>query len=278
MIARFELLKLRRSRRPLIAGASLFLFLIMLLLGFYTYAQNETGGQADFRYTFENRSYFNGLTFTIYAFYFGVVLLLPIIVAMEGGSQIAGETSDGTLQLLLARPLSVTRLFFTKIGIAFGFTALTVGVFLIIALTLGLLTVGWGDLNLYPGVLQMTDRPQHLTQDEALRSFLLAWPAATLALSAPLALSFLVSTWVHSPVNAVGISVSLYLILYVISEVHFFLELRPYLFTSYMAFWRELFQSNVHWHALLADGSKLAGFALVFIGLAYRRFRTQEVV
>lgn len=277
MIARFELLKLRRSRRPLIAGASLLLFLFMMLLGFYTYAQNETGGQVAFRYTFENRSYFNGLTFAIYAFYFGVVLLLPIFTAMEGGSQIAGETSDGTLQLLLARPVSVTRLFLTKFGVAFAFTGVIVGLFLVMALLLGLLAVGWGELNLYPGVLQMTDRPQHLGQNEALRSFLLAWPAATLALSVPLSLSFLVSTWVRSPVNAVGTSVSLYLILYVISEVHFFRELRPYLFTSYMSYWRDLFRSNVQWHAVMLDASKLAGFSLVFIALAYRRFRTQEV-
>ena len=84
MIARLEYLRLARSRRPLLAVVMLTLFLGLMLLGFYTYAQTETGGQAQFRYTFENRSYFNGLTFALYAFYFGFLLILPVFAATEG--------------------------------------------------------------------------------------------------------------------------------------------------------------------------------------------------
>jgi hypothetical protein len=57
MIARLEMLRLVRSRRPLITLLSLALFLGLMLIGFYTYARTETGGAAEFRYTFENRSY-----------------------------------------------------------------------------------------------------------------------------------------------------------------------------------------------------------------------------
>ena len=277
-LARFELLKIVRSRRPLVGLAVLVLFLIMMLLGFYTYAQTETGGQAEFRYTFENKSYFNGLTFAIYAFYFGAVLLLPIIAALEGGAQLAGESAGGTIVLLLTRPLSRGRLFMVKVAIAGLFLAVLVAVFLVLALAMGLVAVGWGDLSLYPGVLQMTDRPQHLPQTTALRAFALAWPAATLALAAPLSMSVLVSSWSRSPVNAVGIAVSLYLVLYLISEVHFFRELRPYLFTSHMAYWRGLFRSTVEWDQLGRDAARLGAFSFVFLALAYRRFCTREQV
>ena len=109
-------------------------------------------------------------------------------------------------------------------------------------LGVGLIFVGWGNLSLYPGVLQMTDVPQHLSQSEALVRFALAWPAASLALFAPLAFGFWISAWSRSPVNAVGTAVSLYLVMYVIAEVHFFAELRPWLFTSYMAYWRGFFR------------------------------------
>ena len=122
----------------------------------------------------------------------------------------------------------------------------------------------------------MTDRRQHLDQDQALLRFFLAWPAATLALTAPLGLAFLVSGWVRSPVNAVGTSVAIYLVLYVVAEVHFFEELRPWLFTSYMAYWRELFREDIDPRAMLVDGARLAGFALLFLALAFRRFRNRE--
>lgn len=276
ILARFETLKLIRSRRPAVAVLAMLLFLVLMLVGFYTYAQNETGGRAEFRYTFENRSYFNGLTFALYAFYFGVLLLLPIFASIEGGAQIAGETAAGTLFLILTRPLTRSRLFLNKLAVATLFLAGLVGAFLLVTLLAGLFAVGWGELNIYPGVLQMTDRPQHLSQSAALISFLMAWPAATLALLAPLAFSFLISTWSKTPVNAVGISVSFYLVLYVISEIHFFRDLRPYLFTSYIAYWRELFRDQINWPLFLRDAARLMAYTMLFLALAYRRFRTRE--
>lgn len=276
MSPRLELLRLVRSRRPLMAAAALAFFLVLMLLGFYTYAQARTGGQAEFHYTYENRSYFNGLTFAVYAFYFGFVLLLPIFAATEGGSQLAGDRGAGTLTLLLVRPLSRTRIFLAKLGVAAAWCAVLTGGFLALALLVGLFAVGWGDLALYPGVLQMTARPQHLDQAEALRRFLLVWPAAWIALLCPLTLSFWVSAHARSAVNAVGTAVALYLVLYVVSEVHFFAELRPWLFTSQSAYWRALFQERIDVDGLLRDGAKLAGFACLFTALALRRFRRGE--
>jgi ABC-2 type transport system permease protein len=172
--------------------------------------------------------------------------------------------------------VSRAHLFATKLGIGAGFAAGSVALLLLLGLGVGLVAVGWGDLDLYPGVLQMTDRHQHLEQDVALARFALVWPAATLALLCPLALSLLVSAWVRSPVNAVGVAVSLYLVLYVVAEIHFFQDLRPWLFTSYLAYWRELFREEVDWRAFAEDGCRLLGFAFLFLALAFRRFRTRE--
>ncbi len=273
---RLELLRLWRSRRPLLALGAVLFFLGMMLLGFYTYAKTETGGAAEFRYTYENESYFNGLTFGLYAFYFGFLLILPIFAAGEAGAQLAGDTASGALRLLLARPVGRARIFFVKLLLGVGLCGLLVLLLLGAGLGRGLVAVGWGDLDLYPGVLQMTDRPQHLDQDTALWRFLAAWPLATLALCAPLAMSLLVASFVRSPVNAVATSVALYLILYVIAEVHFFRDLRPWLYTSHMAYWRGLFRESVDVPELARDAAKLSGFTLLFLAAAYRRFRTRE--
>jgi ABC-2 type transport system permease protein len=276
MLARLEWTKLNRSHRPAIAAASLLLFVGLMLLGFYTYAKTETAGAAEFHYTFENHSYFNGLTFALYAFYFGFLLLLPIFAATEGGAQLALETSSRTLHLLLTRPVGRARILATKLSASVAFITLLAGLFLLVCLSIGLFAVGFGDLELYPGVLQMTDRHQFLPQRVALLRFFLAWPAASLALLAPLSLSLLVSTWTRSAVNAVGAAVSLYLVLYVISEIHFFRDLRPYLFTTYLPFWRALFRERIPWPEFLADGSKLLAFTSLFLALAFHRFRTRE--
>ena len=278
VLVSFEVLKLLRSRRPAVAVAALVLFLTLMLLGFYTYAKTETGGQVAFRYTYENENYFNGLTFALYAYYFGVLMVLPIFAATEGGAQLAGETASKTLNLMLTRPLSRSRIFLTKFVIAALYMTVLVGLLLAATLGVGLLAVGWGELNIYPGVLQMTDQHQHLSQREALRAFLLAWPAASVALLAPLALGFLLSVWIKHPINAVAASVATYLVLYVVSQIHFFRELGPFLFTTHLGYWRDIFREQMHWPSLLRDGAKLLAFAFGFLALAHHRFRVREEI
>ena len=85
-----------------------------------------------------------------------------------------------------------------------------------------------------------------------------------------------ISTVSRTPVNAVGVSMALYLVLYVIAEIHFFAELRPWLFTTHMPFWRELFQENIDWWQVWRDTAKLLGFSALFAALALWRFRTRE--
>lgn len=276
MTVRLELVRLVRSRRPLIALAACALFLGLMLLGFWTYAQTETGGAAEFRYTFENRSYFNGLTFALYAFYFAYLLVLPVFAATEGGVQIAGDTASGSLRLLLARPITRARIFAGKLAVAAAWSTLLAGFLLALALVIGLTAVGWGDLDIYPGVLQMTDRHQHLNQAAALTRFVLAWPLASLGLLVPLTLAFWVSSLSTSPVNAVATSISVYLIVYVVGQIHFFRELRPWLFTSSMACWRDLFREEVPWRRVAAGAARLAGWAVLFTTLALGRFRRRE--
>ena len=252
---RFECVKLLRSRRPWIAVFALFVFLALMLLGFWFYAQNQTGGEAEFRYTFENRSYFNGLTFAVYSFHFGCLLLLPIFLATEGGTQIAGETARGGLYLLLTRPVSKSRILLSKFAVSAFYGVLLAGGFLVCTLLIGLFAVGWGELRLYPGVLQMTPTPQRLSQSEALARFVLVWPAASLAMLVPLAFSYLLSTWMRSPVNAASTAVSLFLVLHVISGVPFYEELRPYLFTTHMGYWRGLLQETIDWTSVVLDAA-----------------------
>ncbi len=278
MLWRFETLKLLRSWRPVVAIAALVLFIVLMLMGFYTYADNETGGRAEFRYTFESSSYFNGLLFTLYAFYFATLIVLPIFTAAEGGAQLTMESASGTIQLLLARPVSRSLLFVTKLVTTVAYLTILTGLFLAVTLVVGLVAVGWGELHIYPGVLQMTAKPQYLSQEQALQSFFLAWPAACVALMPALAMSFMVSVWVKNPINAVAASVAIYLVLYVISEIHFFTELRPFLFTTYIGYWRGLFREEIIWSALVQDGAKLMAFTFGFLSIAYHRFRIRQEI
>src|SRR5260370_38391999 len=107
-LLRIELLKLFRSKGFYLSFAALSAFVLLMVWGFYSYAQQKTGGLAteQFKYTYESKSYFNGLTFTLYSLVFAFSQIIPIFVAMNAGGQIAGERRTGTLRMMCIRPVS----------------------------------------------------------------------------------------------------------------------------------------------------------------------------
>jgi ABC-2 type transport system permease protein len=115
-LLKLELEKLFRARSFYLSFIVLIGFVALMLWGFYTYAARKTSGEAveQFKYTYESKQYFNGLTFALYSLLFSFTLLLPIFVSMSAGSQIAGEARTGTLRMICTRPISRASLVFSK--------------------------------------------------------------------------------------------------------------------------------------------------------------------
>src|SRR5262249_16392655 len=188
----------------LLSFVSLTVFVILMLWGFYTYAERKAGEQvtSQFKYTYESKSYFNGLTFALYSVMFSFSLLVPIFVAMIAGSQIAGEKQAGTLRMICVRPVSRVSLLLSKFLIVTFYTYLLVAFFIGLNLLVGLFFVGWGDLQLYPGALNLVDEPGKLLRDEALWRFAYASISGTWALLVIAAIAILFSVLLESPTTA----------------------------------------------------------------------------
>lgn len=244
---RLELWKLVRSKSFYLSFVTLAGFVGLMLWGFYSYAERKTGGQAteQFRYTYESKSYFNGLTFALYSVMFSFSLLIPIFVAMTAGGQIAGEARTGTLRMSLVRPVSRVSFLLSKFAVVAFHTWLLMAFFIGLKLLVGLVFVGWGNLELYPGPLNLVDEPGRLLRDEALWRFAYASLSGTWALLVVASLALLCSVIFETPVMATVVTVALYLMLYIVGRIEFFEHLRPYFFTTDMDFWRDVFKPNI---------------------------------
>jgi hypothetical protein len=254
MIAQFrlELLKLVRSKGFYLSFASLSAFVMLMLWGFYSYAQKKTSGLAteQFKYSYESKSYFNGLTFTLYSLLFAFSLVIPIFVAMTAGGQIAGERRAGTLRVICIRPVSRASLVITKFLVIAIHTYSLLAFFVGLNLLVGLLFVGWGNLELYPGPLNLVDAPGQILRDEALWRFGYASFSGTWALLVVAAIAMLLSVVFRNPVTAVAATIAIYLMLYIVGRIEFFVDLRPFFFTNDMDFWRDVLKPEVPWHDL----------------------------
>jgi ABC-2 type transport system permease protein len=267
-LLKLELEKLFRSKGFYLSFAVLVGFVVLMLWGFYTYAARKTGGQAveQFKYTYESKQYFNGLTFALYSVLFSFTLLLPIFVSMSAGSQIAGEARAGTLRMICTRPISRASLILSKFMVTALHTLLLLAFFIVLNLLVGLIFVGWGNLELYPGPLNLVDAPGKILRNDALMRFGYAALTGTWALLVVAALALLCSVVFDSPVQATVMTIAAYLTLYIVGRVEFFEQLRPYFFTTDMEFWRDVFKPEIPlqslWHYACVCGAYTAGLLL----------------
>lgn len=246
---RIEFFKLVRSKSFYLSFVSLAGFVLLMLWGFYSYAERKTGGQAaeQFKYTYESKSYFNGMTFALYSLMFSFSLLIPIFVAMSAGAQIAGEARQGTLRMICVRPISRTTIFLSKFIMVALHVYLLMAFFIGLNLLVGLFFIGWGDIELYPGPLNLVDEPGRILRDEALWRFVYSSFSGTWALLVVAAIAMFFSVVFETPVMATVATLSLYIMLYIIGRIEFFEHLRPYFFTTDMDFWRDVFKPEIPW-------------------------------
>lgn len=276
---RLEFLKLARSRSFLLSFISLTTFVALMLWGFYSYAQRKAGEQvtAQFKYTYESKSYFNGLTFALYSVTFSFSLLIPIFVAMTAGAQIAGERQAGTLRMICVRPVSRVSLLLSKFLVVALYTYLLVAFFIGLNLLVGLCFVGWGDLQLYPGALNLVDEPGKLMRDEALLRFAYASLSGTWSLLVIASVAMLFSVLCESPALATVSTLALYLVFHIVGRIEFFEHLRPYFFTTDMDFWRDVFKPDVPWQSFRHYGSICGAYIFGVLLLAVAIFDRKDI-
>ncbi|MBA3322466.1 MAG: ABC transporter permease [Pyrinomonadaceae bacterium] len=253
---KLEFLKLIRSKSFYLSFAVLLGFVVLMLWGFYSYVERKAGGQAveQFKYTYESKSYFNGLTFALYSVMFSFSLLIPLFVTMTAGSSVAGEARSGTLRMICVRPVSRVSIFFAKFLIVALHTYLLMAFFIGLNLLVGLVFIGWGNLELYPGPLNLVDEPGKIMVDDALWRFVYASFSGTWALLVIAAFAMFFSVLFESPVMAVVVTLAIYVMLYIIGRVEFFEHLRPYFFTTDMDFWRDVFKPVIPWRSFYHYG------------------------
>jgi ABC-2 type transport system permease protein len=276
---RLEFLKLFRSRSLWFSFVAVSVFVVLMLWGFYSYAERQAGpgATAQFKYTYESKSYFNGLTFALYSLMFSFSLLIPIFVAMVAGSQIAGERQTGTLRMICTRPVSRVSLVLAKFLAVSCYTWTLIAFFIGLNLLVGLLFVGWGDLQIYPGALNLVDEPGKLLRDEALWRFVCASFTGAGALLVIAAIAMLFSVICRNAANATVGTLALYVTFLVIGRVEFFEQLRPYFFTTDMDFWRDVFKPDIPWTSFQHYASICGAYIFGTLALAITIFQRRDI-
>ena len=89
----------------------------------------------------------SGLTVPVIALSSTMKFFLPLVVALFAGESVAGEASWGSLRYLVARPMSRSRILWSKAAVAAALSGMALVLLALVAMAAGGLAFGWHPLS-----------------------------------------------------------------------------------------------------------------------------------
>jgi ABC-2 type transport system permease protein len=270
-----ELWKLFGKKRTYIGFVMLMLaqLLIVILLRFYEPARQSLMSTID-RSGFGGQQYLSMLTMATFLVVMLAYTLLPLYLALVGGEMVSKEVEDGTLRMILARPVSRVRLLGLKWLAAFVFSIL-----LVVVLALGgmlfcgmFFSVGGGLFAQMPdqdfGIFNFAD---------GLRHFLLAHLVMIAKAGTVMSMAFMFSCFKMKPAAAAIMTLSIFLIDRVVMEIPYFHDLKKDFIGYHLNAWQLVLQPHIPWWQVGESLGILFGLSLTFLIIGVSAFQLRDI-
>lgn len=247
---RNELLKLFARKRTYI-GFGAFL----LVEGIVLFLLNLPKPKAAFRRMIEDNGYaferyFSGLTLGMMMLMWTTFLLGALYLALVGGDVVAKEVEDGTLRMMLCRPIARARLLGLKYLACGAYTFALVIFVGLSALGTGILFKGLGGLFVFAPLERIFALHE---LGPGLGRYGAALPLLALCLLTVTSLAFLFSCLNVKPAAATILTLSLFFFDSIFRNVPYFESLRPYFLTTHMAAWMRVLEPAIAWRVMAVD-------------------------
>ncbi|HEY3979290.1 MAG TPA: ABC transporter permease subunit [Streptosporangiaceae bacterium] len=262
-----EIIRQLRRRRTLVA------FGILTALPWILVGAFEVSGPASGNGTpgLVAAATIGGLNFTAFTFFVSAGFLIVVAVALFCGDTVATEASWSSLRYLLAAPVPRSRLLRQKLIVALGFSIVAVTYLTLMALLAGTLAFGWHQLQL-PGTGIEIPAGAALGRIAIVLAYVLVSELVVAALA------FLLSVLTDSPLGAVGGAVGLVIVSNILDAVTALGNWRQALPTHWQFAWLDVLQPQVSFAGMIQGSAVSVSYALILGALAFRRFRTKDIV
>ncbi len=270
---RNELWKLFGKKRTYIGfGAFLVAQTIVVLLFRYSRASHGMVQQLE-RNGYSAQEFISSLTVATVMLLPIAYVLLPLYVTLVGGDLVAKEAEDGTLRMILSRPISRYRLLLVKWVAGSIFSALLVLALGLLGEFLASLFFHWGGMFAFvPGEMFSVLEPgAGLKHYLAAHVFLIA-KACTL-----FTLAFMFSSFNIKPAAATILALSVFFVSWVLMNIPFLKDLQEWFFTYHLNIWQSMLLSPVPWPKVFMSLSLLAGFNLSFLVIGCTAFQVRDI-
>jgi ABC-2 type transport system permease protein len=172
-----------------------------------------------------------------------IILLMPLYTTLVGGDLVAKESEDGTLRMILSRPISRVRLLFVKWIAGMIFAA-------VLVLVLGTTALGFARL-LFPWKGMFVFVPNTafavLPAGEGLARYVLAHVFLSVNAIAMLSVAFMLSCFNIKPAAATIVALSYLFVNVVMESIPFFDRFEDWFITHHFRSWLYVFRDPIPW-------------------------------
>lgn len=271
---RNELWKLFGKKRTYIGFVMFLLAQNVIALVFkYTHASRpmqrmlEAGGQIA-------EHYISALTIATIMLVPSAAFLLPLYVALIGGDLVAKEAEDGTLRMILCRPVSRVRLLMVKFLAGVVFSLLLVAALGVFGLAFSRMHFQWGSLFVWmpeQSIFSLFDPGTGLSRYLAGHLMLVSEAASIMCLA------FMFSCFNIKPAAATILALSFVFVSFIMEHIPYFKEYQNWFFTHHLNLWQLVFAENIPWWRILQSLSLLAGFNATFLIIGVAAFQVRDI-
>ena len=270
---RGELWKLFGKKRTYIGfGTFLLAQNAMLLLFHFTHWQTEME-----RHLAGNgyvaQEYVSALTVAVIMLIPQIMMLMPLYIALVGGDLVAKEAEDGTLRMILYRPISRFRLLTAKWFAGMIFST-------VLVLALGAAALGfarcwfpWKGMFVFaPGMVFNA-----LTAGEGLKLYIYSHLFLTLNASVILGIAFMFSCFNMKPAAATILALSVLFINLVMEGIPFFEKYREWLLTYHFQSWLLVYSQPTPWERMAQSLCVLLAFSVTSFLIGAAAFQARDI-
>ena len=243
-IVYIELYKIFRKPRTYISFAAVSAIVGLIQLGFYADGESYMQfGMQSFSDSFDVQG--NIMNGYLMAFVILQLLLVhvPLLVALVAGDMISGEAAQGTLRLLLTKPISRSTLILAKFTASGIYTIALLVWMAIWALGISMMVFGVDDM-----LILKSDSASQIMSSDVMWRYMAAFLFAAIALLTVSALSFFLSLFAENSIGPIMATMSIIIVFTILNtlDLPIFNSLKPFLFTSHMLGWKGFFDVSVN--------------------------------
>jgi ABC-2 type transport system permease protein len=203
-----------------------------------------------------------------------IILLMPLYAALVGGDLVAKEAEDGTLRMILSRPISRFNLLLSKWLAGVLFSIVLVVVLGATALFFARMWFPWKSMFVsFPPVLPFSV----LSAGEGFKYFIFSHALLAINASVIVGIAFMFSCFNMKPAAATVLALTVLFVTFVMEQIPFFEDYREWLLTYHFHAWLFIFANPIPWSRILGSVSILAAVSLTTFLIGTAAFQARDI-